>query len=145
MGLKAILNCKDVKGNVIADCRQLMDKQVASKKGLGGMALKTTYGVVKGIGPSYLADAIGGLLPAICDALDPIWEEGLQNGNPAEYLAQHDSRSAEMILGVTDARIEKSSNKVVRGAYNKLRKSVKGDVEEAVPGLAQIISTYAQS
>ncbi|NET53644.1 MAG: hypothetical protein F6K09_34865, partial [Merismopedia sp. SIO2A8] len=45
MGLSDILTDKAIKENVIADCRQLMDEQVAAKKGIGGMALKATYKV----------------------------------------------------------------------------------------------------
>ncbi|NEQ96217.1 MAG: hypothetical protein F6K30_05765 [Cyanothece sp. SIO2G6] len=143
MGLNDVLTDSTVKEQVIADCRQLMDEQVATKKGLGGMALKTAYKVIKGLGPNYLSSAIGKLLPTVCDALDPVWSKGLEGGDPVDYLSQNRSEVADRLLGVTDARIEKSSNKAVRGVYNKLRKSIKGDVEAAVPGLAQIIATHA--
>jgi len=144
MGLKDILSDSTVKDNVIADCLQLMNEQVAAKKGLGGMALKTAYRVIKGIGPDYLSSAINTLLPQVCDTLDPIWADGVKSDDPADYLSQNRSEVADQLLSITDARIEKSSNKAVKGAYNQLRKSIKGDVEEAVPGLAKIIATYAK-
>ncbi|MGK7888322.1 MAG: hypothetical protein AB4042_03245 [Leptolyngbyaceae cyanobacterium] len=142
MGLSDILTDNTIKEKVIADCVQLMNEQVAAKKGIGGMALKTAYKLIKGVGPNYLTSAVGKLLPTIGDALDPIWAEGVKSDDPVEYLSQQRSEVADQLLGVTDARIAKSSNKVVKGAYNKLRKSVKVDVEEAVPGLAKIIATY---
>jgi len=143
MGLKDSLTNPAVKENVITDCRQLMDEQVAAKKGLGGIALKAAYSAVKGISPGYLSKAVDVLLPEICAALNPMWQAGADAGNPAEHLVAHKSEAADQILGITDARIERSKNKVVRGAYGKLRKSVKGDVEAAIPGLANIIKSYA--
>lgn len=131
-----------IRERLIADCAKLMDEQVASKNGMAGLALKTTYGVVKGVGPGYISKAINGLLPETLVALDPLWAEGLQTGDPVAYLTQNTSRTADTILSVTDARIEKSKRAVVRASYSKLRKSVKSDVEAAVPGLAQIIHTH---
>ena len=145
MSLNDYLSDAAVQENVIADCRQLMDDQVAAKKGIGGIAIKTAYKVIKGLGPDYLSKAIAGLLPPICTALDPIWQEGIQNGDPVSHLSENKSQTADAVLSVTDVRIEQSSNKPVKGAYSKLRKSVKGDVEEAIPGLAKIIGTYAQA
>ena len=101
--------------------------------------------MIKGLGPDYLNKAIAGLLPAICTALDPIWDAGVQSGDPVAHLSQNTSETANAVLSVTDDRIEQSSNKPVKGVYGKLRKSVHGDVAEAVPGLAKIIGTYAQA
>jgi hypothetical protein len=126
-----------------ADCAKLIDEQVAAKSGISGLALKATYGAVKGLGANYVLSAIERILPEFLTALDPIWTEGMQTGNPVEHLTQNRTRTADQVLSVTDARIEKSSNGVVRGAYNKLRKSVKSDVEAAVPDLAKIIGQYA--
>ncbi|MEB3229948.1 MAG: hypothetical protein VKJ64_02990 [Leptolyngbyaceae bacterium] len=143
MGLNDILSDSTVKDKVIADCIQLMDEQVTAKKGIGGMALKTAYRVIKGLGPNYLSSAVNTLLPTVCDAIDPIWDDAVKSDDAVEYLSQNRSEVADQLLGVTDARIAKSSNKAVKGAYNQLRKSIKGDVEDAVPGLAKIIATYA--
>lgn len=142
MGLSEQVKDKTIQANIAADCTQLIEEQVSTKHGLSGLALKATYGMVKGVGPTYIPGAIGRLLPDACSALEPIWEEGLQSGNPVEHLTQHRERAADMLLSVTDARIAKSDNGIVKGAYSKLRKSVKGDVEAAVPGLAKILDTH---
>lgn len=144
MGLTDQIKNRNAQASITADCAKLIDEQVAAKNGIGGLALKATYGVVKGIGADYVSGAIDRVLPEVLNALDPIWNEGIQAGNPVEYLANNRSRTADMVLSVTDARIEKTSNGVVRGAYNKLRKSVKNDVEEAVPDLAKIIGQHTQ-
>ncbi|MEO1521144.1 MAG: hypothetical protein AAFU78_10245 [Cyanobacteria bacterium J06633_2] len=143
MGLHETIQNKEVRTSIANDCASLIDEQVAAKSGMGGLALKATYGVVKGVGKEYIPGAIGRLLPDAFAALDPIWVEGVQSGDPVNYLSQHRTRTADMLLSVTDTRIEKSNNKIVRSAYNKLRNSVKTDVEASVPGLAKIIHSYA--
>lgn len=145
MGLSEGLNDPNKRERVVADCVKLIDEQVSAKGGLGGMGLKAAYGAVKGVKPGYIAGAIDRLLPDVFAALDPMWAEGTQTGNPVEYLNQNRSRTADAVLSVTDARIEKTDNGIVRGSYNKLRKSVKTDVEEAIPSLAQILDNYAKS
>lgn len=143
MGLNEQIKTQNTEAKIVADCAKLIDEQVAAKNGISGLALKATYGAVKGIGSGYVSGAIERILPEILTALDPMWTEGAQNGDPVEYLIQNRSRTADMVLSVTDAKIERSSNSIVRASYGKLRKSVKTDVEEAVPGLAKIIGQYA--
>ncbi|MEM0980772.1 MAG: hypothetical protein AAGH78_10915 [Cyanobacteria bacterium P01_H01_bin.58] len=144
MTLKNLIKDKAVKADIVADCTQLVETQVATKKGLSGLALKATYGVVKGIGAKYIPGAIGRLLPEAFAALDPMWNEGLQHGDPVAYLIQNQTRTADTLLKVTDARIQHSDG-LIRASYNKLRNSVKSDVESAVPELATIIGTHAQA
>ncbi|MDB9525712.1 hypothetical protein PN498_06910 [Oscillatoria sp. CS-180] len=143
MKLSDVIKDRSVKASIVEECTDLIDDQVSSKGGISGMALKTAYRVVKGVGPTYVPGAVGRVLPEAFKALDPMWNEGLQAGDPVGYLVEHRSRTADVILSVTDARVKKASG-VVAGAYNKLRKSVKGDVEEAVPSLASIINKHVQ-
>ncbi|PSN18952.1 hypothetical protein C7271_09815 [filamentous cyanobacterium CCP5] len=141
MGLRQAIENKPVKEAIVADCSRLIDEQVAAKTGISGMALKATYGVVKGVGKGYIPGAIGRLLPEAFAALDPMWQEAQASGDPVAYISQHRSRAADTLLSVTDHRIRNSSG-VVKGSYSKLRKSVKGDVEAAMPGLAKIIDSH---
>lgn len=142
MGLRDKIGDPNTQTNLAADCAKLVDEQVAAKNGISGLALKAAYGVVKGVEPSYIPGAIQRLLPEALAALDPMWSEGVQSGDPVEYLIQNRSRTADTLLSVTDAKIDKARSGVVRASYNKLRKSVKNDVEEAVPGLAKILGTH---
>lgn len=144
MGLSDQIKNQNTQDAIIADCTKLIDDQVSAKSGLSGLALKAAYGVVKGVGPGYISGALGRILPEALTALDPMWNEGVQIGDPVNHLIQNRTRAADTLLSVTDARIEKSDNGIVRASYNKLRKSVKSDVEEAVPGLALIIANHAQ-
>jgi hypothetical protein len=144
MGLSDKISDQNIQANLVADCTRLMDEQVAAKSGISGLALKAAYGVVKGVEPSYISGAIQRLLPDALAALDPMWNEGVQSGDPVQHLIQNRSRTADMLLSITDSKIENSKNGAVRASYNKLRKSVKSDVEEAVPGLAKILGTHIQ-
>lgn len=145
MGLSNGLSDPNKRNMVVADCTKLLDTQVGSMGGVSGLALKAGYAAVKGIAPSYCAEAIERLLPESFTALDPIWSEGVQTGNPVEHLTQNRDRTADALLGITDARIEKSKNTTVKGVYSKLRNSAKKHVEDAVPGLAKIIDNYTKS
>jgi hypothetical protein len=143
MGLSEIINDPNKEASIVADCVKLIDEQVSAKSGMGGMVWKTAYAAVKGVMPNYIEGAVERLLPESLAALEPMWSEGQQTGNPVEYLSQNRSRTADALLGITDARIEKTSNGVVRGAYKQLRGSAKSEVEAAVPGIAQIIGKHA--
>ncbi|MBD0268605.1 hypothetical protein [Pseudanabaena sp. FACHB-2040] len=144
MGLREKIQDKAIRENIAADFAKLMDEQVATKNGFSGMALKTAYNVVKGVDAGYIPGAIGRILPDAFAALDPMWNEGVQAGNPVEHLVQNRSRTADTLLSVTDARIEKTNNGIVRSSYSKFRKSVKGDIEAAVPGMAKIIDAHVR-
>ncbi len=143
MGLSEILSDPAIKASVVDDCASLIDRQVAAKGGFGGMALKTTYGLVKGVGAGYIPGAIGRVLPEVVGALEPMWAEGMQAGDPVAYLSQNPVQAADVILGVTDSRIAKSNNGLVKSSYAKLRQSVKDDVAGAVPGLAEILGAHS--
>ncbi len=139
MGLPNLLQDATTRAKLINACVDLIDTQVAAKGGLGGVALKTAYGVVKGLGASYIPGAIERLLPEMLTALDPLWSEGAATGDAAAYLKEHRALTADSLLSVTDTRIAHSSNSLIKTTYQRLRQSVKGDVEAAVPGLADIL------
>lgn len=142
MELSNAIQDKAVRNAITADCTQLIDQQVSKKGGLGGMALKTAYKVVKGIGADYIPGAVNRLLPETCAAVDPLWEEGKAKGDAAGYMSANSDRAADLILSATDARIERVGTGVISASYKKLRKSVKSDVVAAVPDLAQILDKH---
>ncbi|MCP2731806.1 DUF6918 family protein [Limnofasciculus baicalensis] len=145
MGLIDGLADREKKNILVADFTQLIDTQVASMKGVSGLALKAGYSAVKGIAPSYCSKAIEWLLPEFFNVLDPIWAEGMETGDPVGHLIQNSDPVAEILLSVTDGKIKKSNNTTVRAVYGKLRNSAKKHVEDAVPGVAKIIDTYTKS
>lgn len=145
MGLSEKLQDEQVTASIAVDCATLMDVQVATKSGISGLALKAAYAVVKGLSADYIPGAIQRLLPEAITALDPMWDEGIQAGDPVVHLTQNSDLTADTILSVTDAKIQRSSNGLICSSYNKLRKSVKSDIAAAVPGLAQILGKHANT
>ncbi|MEG4248539.1 hypothetical protein QUB37_27540 [Microcoleus sp. AT3-A2] len=143
MGLSDILLNENNRETFVNDCVKLIDQQVATAPGLGGMALKAAYSTVKGIRADYCAQVVDQLLPEISIALDPMWAEGVNNGNPVEYLAQRKGQVADELLQISDKRVEKSTRAMVKGAYAKLRPSAKNYVEKGVPDLAEIINKHS--
>ena len=143
MGLSDILLNENNRETFVDDCVKLIDQQVAAASGLGGLALKAAYSTVKGIRADYCAQVVDQLLPEISIALDPMWAEGVNNGNPVEYLAQRKGEVADELLQISDKRVEKSTRAMVKGAYAKLRPSAKNYVEKGVPDLAEIINKHS--
>ena len=143
MGLSDILLNENNRESIVDDCVKLIDKQVAAAPGLGGLALKAAYSTVNGIRADYCAQVVDQLLPEISIALDPMWTEGVNNGNPVEYLAQRKSQVADELLQISDKRVENSTRAMVKGAYAKLRPSAKNYVEKGVPDLAEIINKHS--
>ncbi|MBF2065720.1 MAG: hypothetical protein IGS39_15045 [Calothrix sp. C42_A2020_038] len=133
------------KAMLVDDCCNMIETQLASKSGISGMALKAAFGALKGIKPGYIQGVVEQLLPQCFDAIDPIWNEGVQHGNPVEHMVSSRSRTADALLSVTDERVKNSSRQIVRGTYEKLRGSAKKHVEEAVPDFANVIDKYTKS
>ncbi len=132
------------KAIVVDDCCKMIDAQLASKSGISGIALKTAFAALKGVKPGYIPEVVENLLPECFKALDPLWSEGVQKGDPVEHLVSSPDRTADALLSVTDARIKLSKRQIVRGTYEKLRGSAKKHVEEAVPDLAKVIDKYTK-
>jgi hypothetical protein len=143
MELSKQLADEGIASRIALDCTKLMDDQVSSKSGVSGMAIKATYRVVKGLSADYIPGAIERLLPEMISALEPMWEEGMELGDPVRHLTKNSEVSADAILSVTDAKIQRASNKLICTSYNKLRKSIKSDISAAVPGFAEILGKYA--
>ncbi|PMB18535.1 hypothetical protein CEN40_14755 [Fischerella thermalis CCMEE 5205] len=145
MKLSDGLSNPDKKAMVVDDCCNVIEAQLASKSGIGGMALKTAFAALKGVKPGYIPYVVEMLLPECFEALDPIWSEGIDKGDPVEHLVASRSRTADALLSVTDAKAQNVKRQIVRGTYEKLRGSAKQHVEDAVPDLAKVIDKYSKA
>ena len=132
------------KSAVVDDCMQLIDAEVADKGGLSGLAIKAGYGVVKGVKPGFIKQAVSDLLPEFATALDPIYQEAKSKNAPvADYMKDNSARVADALLAITDAKAQRSKSGAVKGTYEKLRGSAKKNVEAAVPRLAKMVEKHA--
>src|SRR4051812_38543378 len=95
------LNDEIKKPAVIEDCLHLIDAEVADKGGLSGLAIKAGYGVVKGIKPGFIKQAVTDLMPEFALALDPIYQEAKSKNKPtAEYFKDNSERVADALLAI---------------------------------------------
>jgi uncharacterized protein DUF6918 len=142
--LKDLLGTGDKRGRVVDDSMRVLDLEVDDKSGLTGIAVKTTYKLVKGISPGFIREVVDHLLDDFLNALDPLYQEALSRGiAPRQHLQANPERVADALLAITDARAQKSKNQLVKGAYEKLRSQAKKHVMAAVPRLGELFDRHA--
>ena len=69
MTLNELLQDMALSRALVDDAVRLIDRQVASKGGLGGMAVKGGYAAVKKVGPGIIPSVLGRLLPDFSPAM----------------------------------------------------------------------------
>lgn len=142
--LTDVLTNPEKKTIVVDDCLQLLDAEVHDKGGLSGLAIKAGFAAVKGVKPGFLKHAVEDLLPDFAKALDPIYQEGKNDGKPtSDYFSAHASRIADALLAITDAKAQKAKTAIVKSTYEKLRGTAKKNVEQAVPRLGKLVEKHA--
>ena len=141
--LKQLLGEGDKRKAVIADALRVLDAEVSDKRGFTGLAIKTPYKIVKSIGPGFLRDAIDHLLDDFLDALDPIYQESLeQDRPPGSHFESKPGRVADSLLSITDRRAQRVDNRIIKKAYSGLRSQAKKHVEAAVPRLGELLERH---
>jgi hypothetical protein len=142
--LREKLGNGDKRQQVVDDACHVLDEEVADKGGLGGMAIKAAYSVVKGIRPGFIRQAVDHLLDEFLDALDPFHCEAISRGvRPSAHLESEASRVAEALLAITDRKAQQAESGVVRKTYDKLRPSAKKHVEAAARRMGQLLDKHA--
>ncbi len=132
---------------ILDDCQRLLDAEVARKKGMGGLAIKAGYKVLKSFKPGAVRGSIDGLLDDFIGALEPFhadFSAAGQGGTFGAHLKGRIPEVAEALVGVTDERADRSKHKTLVRGYRKLRPSAVRHVTEAVPGLADLFDRYYQ-
>ena len=142
--LKERLGGGEKRQQLIDDACRVLDEEVSDKGGLGGMAVKAAYAVVKGIRPGFIRQAVDSLLDDFLDAIDPLHREAITQGKrPSDHIKAESGRVAEALLAVTDKKAERAESGLVRKTYDKLRPSAKKHVEAAANRMGQLIDKYA--
>lgn len=138
--LKTALLDSDKRPAVVADLTQLVDDEVGQK----GIATKSGYGLVKKIKPGIIGAAVDSLLEDFIDRLEPFYAEFTASGGSdlGEYLSGRSGEVADALLTVTDERAQRSQRPTITKVYEKMRPTGKRNVEEALPGLAAVITTH---
>ena len=144
--LRKIIEDPDVARSVLADGLRVLDEEVAKRSGLGGLAIKGTYKIIKNIqGGKTLEKAVGILIPAFIDKLEPYYARYQKQGAAktwTDYLRPHYDALADELLAVTDQKVQDSDNRAVRGAYGKLRPKARKEVVASLPAMARMMERY---
>lgn len=121
-------------------CSDLVEREVAARKGLGGTALKTALGLLKKVRPDLVPDAMSRLIPHFAEALEPWWT---RSGKAPEAfslaLRAEPGEVADALLSVTDAKIDRAHDSIKK-VYGKLRTGAKAQVEQSVPAIGQTLA-----
>ena len=119
----------------------VVEDEVASKSGVGGMALKAAFAAATKIRPDLVPHAIERMLPDFATQLDPYWQR--RDGQPfGEYLRGHGDAVSDALLGVTDARVGQARPAIAK-IYGGLRPKAKAQVSDALPRLGAAIESLA--
>jgi hypothetical protein len=144
--LKEIIADPNVSQSVLADGLRVLDEEIAKRSGIGGMAIKGAYKVVKSVqGGRTLRKGIEVLMPEFIEKLDPYYKRYTEEGKGKtweEYLRPHYATLADELLAVTDRKIQGTDNRAVRGAYDKLRPKARKEVVASLPALARMMERY---
>ena len=143
--LKELLGGPEARNGLIDDSLRVLDAEVADKSGLGGMAVKGAYKLVKGVSPGFLRQVVDHLLDDFLDGLDPIYQEAIEKSiSPRQHLQSNPSRVANALLAITDRRAQRAKNKGIQQAYQKLRGQAQKHVESAVPRLGELFERHVK-
>ncbi len=144
--LKEIIEDPDVSQSVLTDGLRVLDGEIARRSGIGGMAIKGAYKVIKNVqGGRTLETAVKSLMPEVIDKLDPYVARFQEEGKGKtweEYLRPHYDTLADDLLAVTDRKIQGTDNRAIRGTYNKLRPKARKEVIASLPALTRMMERY---
>jgi len=142
MSLAAVLEDPDKADAVVADGVRILDEEVAAKRGIAGVALRAGYKAVKAIKPGVIAEILVRLLPQFAEATDPFYAKAKETGDVHGYFAEHDGEIADALLEITDARVRRSTNRVIKRGYRSLRPQARKHTRESVPRVAELIEKH---
>lgn len=145
--LKEILLAPERRQTVVADLQNLVDREVASKSGMSGFAIKASFAVVKKFKSGFVTHAIDQMLPEFAHKLQPYYAQydSAGDGSLGTYFAAHSSAVSDVLLGVADRRSRRSGHETVKKAYQKVRPQAKKHVEHSLPALGDVIEQHAKA
>jgi len=128
---------------IVEDAAKLLDAEVADKRGFSGKAVKLAFRAVKGVSPGMIPMSIDALLDDFCAQVQPFWESAQSSGSGTRaHFQSNASAIASALLSITDARADKSTQRVLKGAYSKLRGQAVKHITEAMPRLADLVERH---
>ena len=134
----------DTRRAIVDDASAMLDPEVGDKSGLSGKAVKLAFRAVKGVSPGMIPMSIDALLDDFCVAMQPIWEDCQASGQAARpYFQSRSNDISNALLAITDARAERSTQRILKSTYSKLRGQAVKHITEAMPRLADLVEKHA--
>ncbi len=129
---------------VIDDGVIAIDAEVASKKGLTGMAVKAAFATVKKVRPGIIPMALDSLLDDFALQVDPFYEAWKASGQGTleEWFVARATEIANALLSITDERARHAKHRAIKGAYNKLRPQAVQHTAAAMPRVAWLVQKH---
>ncbi|MBN1962036.1 MAG: hypothetical protein JW841_13910 [Deltaproteobacteria bacterium] len=136
--------CTNEKRNVvIMDCVTLIEKIIASQKGLSGIATKSVYKLIKSTKPNSVYHSVDHMLEEFVDHLDPFYASATKNhADIVEYFTNHREAIAESLIEIADNHAQSIKNRILHQGYTRMRSNAQKHVEEAVPDIAALIKRH---
>lgn len=130
--------------HVVADCKTLIEQELANKSGVSAAGLKLAYKAVTAFAPGYYDHAVTNMLPGFVQQLDPYWADFVNSGGSSfgDYLSKHSDSVSESLLAVTDQLAGTSSKGAVVKAYKSVRGGAGKHIQEALPNLGDLVQRY---
>lgn len=138
------LGAAPTRASVITDCVAMIDHQVQSKGGVGGLTIRAAYATIKAIKRGFVPEVVDSLLDDWLGKLQPHYDKwaAAKAGSFSEFLVARSDDVAEDLLSVTDGKAETTKHTTAKKMYMKMRGSAKKNVIEAIPELAKTIEKY---
>lgn len=127
---------------VVHDATVVLDEEVASKSGLSGLAIKAAFAMVKAVKPGIIPETCEGLMPDFAKALDPLLAQCPAEQKVAAYLMSREQDVVQALLGVTDARAQRTTHQTLLKAYQRLRPSAEKQVAAGLPRLSRLVEKH---
>ena len=143
--LQEILLATGTRPQVLADCRTLIDQEIADKSGVSGTAVKLAYKTVTSFAPGYFNSTVEEMFPQLVDKLEPFWADFATSGGSefGDYLAKRGDEVSEALLSVTDRMAQISQRPTIIKTYRAVRGNAGKHIEAALPRVGDLVLKYA--
>ncbi len=143
MDLASMLADPAMRDRVLAEGAALIAREVSSRGGLTGMALKAGFKAIRTIRPDIVEDSLGKLLPAFTPALQPHVDAALADSGLVPYFRDRSDEIAESLLSVTDDKAASAQNPIMKRTYSSLRGQAHAQTARSMPAVGEWLATYA--
>ena len=129
---------------LIGDVVAAVERHVAQRSGCRGMTLRTGLAAVQRKLPDAIPRTVTRLLPEFLAALEPLHEQSqARNGQDfARFLKREPGLVGETMMGIADARVERSTNAALKAFYARFRGTAEHEAEGLVPALADVLAKH---